>query len=128
MWSCSTSFCLLSRVDPLFPSSSFITSSFITLKSQNTITDRQTPSQFLSVLRSQLKNPNQSDLSVSIPFICKMSSTYGTRMTTFEDSEKESEYGYVRKVFFDLLFLFWFCFLLKLICFHHTLLAQFLLF
>jgi hypothetical protein len=23
---------------------------------------------------------------------------YGARLTTFEDSEKESEYGYVRKV------------------------------
>lgn len=27
-----------------------------------------------------------------------MPSAYGDRMTTFEDSEKESEYGYVRKV------------------------------
>lgn len=26
------------------------------------------------------------------------SSVYGARLTTFEDSEKESEYGYVRKV------------------------------
>jgi len=27
-----------------------------------------------------------------------MPSVYGARLTTFEDSEKESEYGYVRKV------------------------------
>jgi hypothetical protein len=27
-----------------------------------------------------------------------MPAVYGARMTTFEDSEKESEYGYVRKV------------------------------
>ncbi|KAJ8770868.1 hypothetical protein K2173_021783 [Erythroxylum novogranatense] len=27
-----------------------------------------------------------------------MLSVYGARLTTFEDSEKESEYGYVRKV------------------------------
>ncbi|GMQ09786.1 hypothetical protein CsSME_00053045 [Camellia sinensis var. sinensis] len=26
-----------------------------------------------------------------------MPSVYGARLTTFEDSEKESEYGYVRK-------------------------------
>ncbi|KAG6764966.1 hypothetical protein POTOM_028980 [Populus tomentosa] len=32
-----------------------------------------------------------------------MPSVYGARLTTFEDSEKESEYGYVRKIeFFDL--------------------------
>lgn len=29
-----------------------------------------------------------------------MPSAHGDKMTTFEDSEKESEYGYVRKVFF----------------------------
>ena len=28
----------------------------------------------------------------------KMPSVYGARLTTFEDSDKESEYGYVRKV------------------------------
>ncbi|KAM0968246.1 hypothetical protein ACFX2A_016924 [Malus domestica] len=28
----------------------------------------------------------------------KMPAVYNTRLTTFEDSEKESEYGYVRKV------------------------------
>jgi V-type H+-transporting ATPase subunit A len=27
-----------------------------------------------------------------------MPAVYGSRLTTFEDSEKESEYGYVRKV------------------------------
>ena len=27
-----------------------------------------------------------------------MPTIYGARLTTFEDSEKESEYGYVRKV------------------------------
>lgn len=27
-----------------------------------------------------------------------MPSVYGARLTTFEDAEKESEYGYVRKV------------------------------
>ncbi|TQD91010.1 hypothetical protein C1H46_023397 [Malus baccata] len=27
-----------------------------------------------------------------------MPAVYGARLTTFEDSEKESEYGYVRKV------------------------------
>jgi hypothetical protein len=36
-----------------------------------------------------------------------MPSVYGARLTTFEDSEKESEYGYVRKVdSFSFLFLF----------------------
>ena len=28
----------------------------------------------------------------------KMPAVFGARLTTFEDSEKESEYGYVRKV------------------------------
>jgi hypothetical protein len=27
-----------------------------------------------------------------------MPAVYGARLTTFEDAEKESEYGYVRKV------------------------------
>lgn len=33
-----------------------------------------------------------------------MPPAYGDRMTTFEDSEKESEFGYVRKVSFLELF------------------------
>lgn len=32
-----------------------------------------------------------------------MPAVYGARLTTFEDSEKESEYGYVRKVLFPIL-------------------------
>lgn len=39
----------------------------------------------LSLLRSPISDP-------------KMPAVYGARLTTFEDDEKESEYGYVRKV------------------------------
>lgn len=35
-------------------------------------------------------------------FAAKMPAFYGGKLTTFEDDEKESEYGYVRKVSFDL--------------------------
>lgn len=39
-----------------------------------------------------------SDLELSVRSVPKMPAVYGSRLTTFEDSEKESEYGYVRKV------------------------------
>ena len=49
-----------------------------------------------------------------------MPTIYGARLTTFEDSEKESEYGYVRKVnslivsFLTFLISIWFVFNVEL--------------
>jgi len=39
-----------------------------------------------------------------------MPAVYGARLTTFEDSEKESEYGYVRKVRTQQFYFFYFIF------------------
>lgn len=38
-----------------------------------------------------------------------MPAVHGDRLTTFEDSEKESEYGYVRKVDICAFYLLIFC-------------------